>query len=106
MSDGECSQRESLMRPQNSHRKSSALGVTRLEDRTLPALRVWTGDVNANWGANVAGNTNWSGDVLPVNGDDLLFPVIAANRTNTNDMTGLVVNTFTVGGTVYVIGGN
>src|SRR5205814_1968122 len=40
------------------------------------------------------------------NGDDLIFPLIAANRTNTNNMTGLVVNTLTVGGTDYVIGGN
>ncbi len=46
-----------------------------LEDRTVPAVLDWIGDVagNANWNAKVGSNTNWSGDVLPANGDTLRF---------------------------------
>jgi autotransporter-associated beta strand protein len=83
-----------------------------LEDRTVPATLVWVGDVNGSWGANVGGNTNWrnattsTDNVLPQNGDDLTFPTGAGNRTNTNNLNNLVVNSIFVGGTDYVIGGN
>ena len=63
-----------------------------LEDRTVPALRVWAGDVNANWGTNSGGNTNWSGDVLPVNGDDLIFPFLELGGVG-----GVCVHTHVVG---------
>ena len=42
----------------NRRKRKSSRPVERLEDRTLPALVVWTGDVDANWGTNAAGNTN------------------------------------------------
>jgi autotransporter-associated beta strand protein len=77
-----------------------------LETRIAPAVVVWTGDVDGNWGTNSSGNTNWSGDVLPVDGDDLLFPLVAANRTNTNNLTGLDLHSITMGGVDYVISGN
>ena len=37
--------------------------LEQLEDRTLLATVVWTGDVDGNWGTNNAGDTNWVGDV-------------------------------------------
>jgi autotransporter-associated beta strand protein len=44
-----------------------------LEDRVLPATFSWVGDVNNSWSANLGGNTNWSGDVIPASGDSLVF---------------------------------
>ena len=68
-------------------KRKTSRPTERLEDRTLPALVVWTGDVDANWSTNAGGtDTNWAGDVLPVDGDDLLFPLVAANFTNNNDI--------------------
>jgi hypothetical protein len=40
--------------------------LLRLEDRTVPSTLIWTGDVDANWGSNNAGNTNWNTNALPV----------------------------------------
>jgi autotransporter-associated beta strand protein len=62
--------------------------------------------VDANWGTSNAGDTNWSGDLLPKDGDSLLFPLVAANRTNTNNISGLDLNAITFGGIDYVITGN
>src|SRR5262249_8173082 len=50
----ECSNWESLMRPKNSHRKVPALGVTRLEDRTVPASTI-TVTVGANGSGSLDG---------------------------------------------------
>jgi hypothetical protein len=44
-----------------------------LEDRVLPATFAWVGDVNTHWAANVGGNTNWSSDGMPADGDSLVF---------------------------------
>src|SRR4026207_1262151 len=77
-----------------------------LEDRTAPATLTWTGDDNANWSTNVAGNTNWNTNLLPASGDDLIFPASGANHVNTNDLTGLSPNSIIFSGTDYVIGGN
>lgn len=73
--------------------------------RTAATL-VWTGDVDANWGTSNAGNTNWASDLLPRDGDTLLFPLVAANRTNTNNIAGLDLNAINFGGVDYVVGGN
>jgi hypothetical protein len=63
--------------------------LLRLEDRTVPSTLIWTGDVDANWGTNNAGNTNWNTNALPADGDTLIFPAIASNFTNTNNIGGL-----------------
>src|SRR5262249_3626562 len=100
------------MRLNNSRRRFVALGVLRLEDRTVPSTLIWRGDVNGLWGANVSKNTNWFNfttsidNVLPQNGDILQFPAGAGNRSNTNDMSGLSLSSITVQGTDYVVGGN
>ncbi|MGV2340334.1 MAG UNVERIFIED_CONTAM: autotransporter-associated beta strand repeat-containing protein [Planctomycetaceae bacterium] len=58
-----------------------------LEDRILPASLTWVGDQNLSWSANVGGNTNWSGDSLPADGDSLSF---------TGTATGILGNDTTV----------
>src|SRR5437588_6874687 len=82
------------------------LTLRALEDRTVPATLVWAGDVDANWGTSLLGNTNWNTNTLPMNGDDLVFPMVAANRTNTNNINGLSLSSISFGGSGYVVGGN
>ncbi len=58
------------------------------------ATLTWVGDVpgagnNVLWGANNAGNTNWSGNVLPADGDTLVFDGTGATFALTNDIAGL-----------------
>src|SRR5262245_16204137 len=83
-----------------------------LEDRLAPATLVWQGDVNNRWnGGTVAVDTNWAdqatlAQVKPQDGDDLLFPLVALNQTNTNDIAGLDLGSITFGGIAYVVGGN
>ena len=59
---------------------------------------------NTTW-SNTA---NWSGGVVPVDGDTLRFPTPAANgsRAMTNDLTNLVVGGFEVPANAYTIAGN
>lgn len=54
-----------------------------LEPRCLMATRVWDGGdlTSANWSRPI----NWVGNVAPVEGDLIEFPVSAARRTNVND---------------------
>jgi autotransporter-associated beta strand protein len=99
--------------PQNPriHRAAAAprrarLAVVRLEDRTVPANLVWTGDVDDRWGTNTLGNTNWAFDMLPHNGDNLLFPASSQHQSNTNNLNGLVVNNLTVASSGFTIAGN
>lgn len=94
------------MKTPGTHLASHRYAVEPLETRVAPANLVWTGDVDGNWGTNNAGNTNWSGDVLPQDGDALLFPLIASNFTNTNNISGLDLLSITIGGVAYAIGGN
>ncbi len=72
------------------------LRLEQLEDRTVPAVIDWVGDVagNNNWGANVAGNTNWAGNVLPGNGDVVRFATANAvgHFLSNNDLVGLSLN--------------
>jgi autotransporter-associated beta strand protein len=50
----------------------------------LPAAtRHWTGASGTNWTTAA----NWSNNVAPAQGDILIFPATAANRTNFNDFT-------------------
>src|SRR5205807_174377 len=50
--------------------------------------------------------TNWASDVLPVPGDDLIFPSAAARTQTTNDFpAGTVFNSITIGGVNYDLQG-
>ena len=78
----------------------------RLEDRTVPATLLWTGDVDDNWGTNQLGNTNWAFDLLPHNGDSLVFPASSQHHSNTNNLSGLVINNVTLQYSAAIFGGN
>src|SRR5262245_60114938 len=91
--------------------RRARLRLQRLEDRTVPATLVWSGDVNNLWGANVGGNTNWLNQTtltndVPQNGDDLVFTTMSANHTQTNNISGLRPNSISISDTDYIIGGN
>jgi len=65
------------------------------------AVKTWDGSYSPNWSAPA----NWSGNVAPVNGDDLVFPVGAANLANTNNNTVSSLNSITFLGNGYTVGG-
>jgi autotransporter-associated beta strand protein len=71
--------RRALRNARGSHRPHLEL----LEDRVLPAVRLWTGALlgNPNW--SQAGN--WVQQIAPVAGDVLIFAAGAAQQTNVND---------------------
>ena len=54
---------------------------------THAATRTWSGAVSTNWGTAI----NWAESVVPVNGDDLVFPDSPTNRTSNNNIAGLSV---------------
>ena len=75
-----------LFHPSALRRRKSLRGmeIDSLESRLLMTARVWDGGggaANTNW----SNRFNWSGDLAPVNGDDLVFPNTAPNRTAKND---------------------
>src|SRR5262245_57999746 len=82
--------------------RRARLSLVSLEDRTVPASLNWVGDVSGFWGANSGGNTNWfnnttnTDNVLPANGDSLIFPVSAQNFSNTNNLSNLHLNSITL----------
>jgi autotransporter-associated beta strand protein len=82
------------------------LTLVRLEDRAVPANLIWTGDVDNHWGTNQLGNTNWAFDLLPHNGDSLVFPASSQNHSNSNNISGLVLNSITMQYDLAVISGN
>ncbi|MEY2726964.1 MAG: Hemolysin, chromosomal, partial [Planctomycetota bacterium] len=59
-----------------------------LEDRILPANLVWVGDLSSHWTTQVAGDTNWSDDLLPQDGDALLFDGAAAGSLINDSLPG------------------
>lgn len=65
------------------------------------AVRTWDGSFSPNWSASA----NWSGNVAPVNGDDVVFPAAAANLANTNNNTVTSLNSITFLGSGYTVGG-
>src|SRR5687768_7247856 len=80
-------------RPRRSHHQRPRPAAELLEPRTLFATLTWVGDVDANWGTRVNGNSNWSGNALPQNGDILVFNATAQRfASNTNDIAGLSLN--------------
>ncbi|MBP9715505.1 MAG: hypothetical protein KBD52_03400, partial [Candidatus Pacebacteria bacterium] len=67
------------------------------------ATRTWDGSTSGSWSVG----TNWSGDVAPVTGDDLVFPNGASNLSNTNDLTeNTIFNSITFSGDGYTLSGN
>ena len=59
----------------------------------------WTGTAGTAW----SNASNWVAlpdnlNVLPINGDSLIFPANAGNPTNNNDLSGLTINSITIRG--------
>lgn len=71
---------------------------------TFAATKTWDGGgADANW--NTA--ANWSDDVAPIAGDDLVFPSAAAQQSNNNNFFFLTsFRSITVEGGTYTFGGN
>jgi fibronectin-binding autotransporter adhesin len=77
--------------------------LEQLEQRSLLAVLMWDGEAGAQW-SNAA---NWTGDVAPAAGDDLVFPTSAISFTSTNDLpAGTRFNTILLQGNSYSITGN
>ncbi|MEY3173127.1 MAG: Hemolysin, chromosomal, partial [Planctomycetota bacterium] len=75
-----------------------------LEDRVLPAVLSWVGDVNNMWSSSDGANTNWSGDAMPADGDSLTFDGTAAGTLDNGFAAGTSFSmTFNTGG--YTITG-
>jgi autotransporter-associated beta strand protein len=71
---------------------------------SFAVVKTWDGGgIDDNW----ATAANWVGDVAPVSGDDLVFPVNAA-KFSTNNNIGLLTTyrSITIEGGNYTIGGN
>src|SRR5262245_53421509 len=78
-----------------------------LEDRIVPATRVWDGGsaVNNNW---MTAN-NWEGNIAPVAFDDLVFPagVSGSDKLTTNNFpTGTQFRSITIEDSGYSLDGN
>lgn len=80
------------------------LSLLFLSVNTLSATKTWDGGgADANW--NTA--ANWSTDVAPVAGDDLVFPSAGAQQTTNNNFFLLTsFHSITVEGGTYTFGGN
>src|SRR5437870_3804091 len=86
---------------------ANRLWLERLEDRTAPATLIWTGAVDDQWGtSNTFGNTNWAFNLLPHNGDSLIFPASSQHHANTNNLSGLSLNNITIQYRPFTIQGN
>ncbi|QDU27939.1 Hemolysin, chromosomal [Anatilimnocola aggregata] len=78
-----------------------------LEDRAvLAATLTWVGDVDSNWATNSGGNTNWSGNSLPADGDTLVFDISGSNLTQVNNTTAGNSYTLQYSSGGYVLTGN
>ena len=64
--------------------------------------RTWNGSSSASW--NTA--ANWINNAVPVDGDDLLFPLGAANKANNNNIASLSVRSITFTDSGYACIGN
>ncbi|MES2791133.1 MAG: cadherin domain-containing protein, partial [Planctomycetota bacterium] len=68
----------------------------------IPTL-TWTGlGGNNNWSTAA----NWSTNVAPVGGENLVFPTGATRLSNVNDLSNKSFNTIQIGGSGYNISGN
>ncbi len=86
------------------HRCLLPLSVLVFSICAYPATRTWDGGgADANWQTAA----NWSTDVAPAAGDDLVFPATAAQLTNNNNYFFLTsFNSITVDGGAYTFGGS
>jgi autotransporter-associated beta strand protein len=85
-------------------RSRRLLQVEALEDRVTPSTRIWDGGGRTN---NWSDRFNWVGDAAPAQGDDLLFPANAPQKTNINDFSpGRNVGSILIQGTGYHLQGN
>lgn len=75
-----------------------------LSVNAFSATKTWDGGgADANWTTAA----NWSTDVAPVAGDDLVFPAAAAQQSNSNNFFILTsFHSITVEGGTYTFGGN
>jgi hypothetical protein len=75
-----------------------------LEDRLAPAIATWDGGgANNNWTTAA----NWVGDIAPQPGDDLVFPLGAAQTSNVNDFAaGTAFHSIGIRGNDYALSGN
>ena len=61
-----------------------------LEERVLLTSLRWVGDVGADWNTQtVGGDTNWSDDLLPQDGDTLIFDDSSSGTVTNNTGEGL-----------------
>lgn len=65
------------------------------------ATLTWTGAINGNWG----NNANWNPSWYPQNIDTLVFPVVSASKTTTNNLSGVVLRGVVFAGSNYVVYG-
>ncbi|AWM39736.1 Extracellular serine protease precursor [Gemmata obscuriglobus] len=80
------------------------LALTCLEDRVVPATRVWDGGGSADSLWSTA--ANWSTDVAPVDNDDLTFPTNGVRYNPFNDFTNATFGTIVFGDYGYSVAGN
>jgi autotransporter-associated beta strand protein len=66
------------------------------------ATKTWDGSSSGNWNTTA----NWAGNIVPADGDDLIFPPNAARFAITNDISGLNLRSITFSGSNYVLRGN
>lgn len=84
-------------------RRRARLEVQHLEDRALPSTVTWDGGGTTN---NWSEGRNWSRDVAPVAGDDVVFPTSSANPTSFYNLAGGTrINSITFTGSGYTISG-
>ena len=69
---------------------------------SIAAVRFWDGSASGYW----SNGANWSGNVAPADGDDLIFPASIANMVNTNDIAGLELSSIAFLESSYTLRGN
>jgi hypothetical protein len=57
------------------------MNIEPVESRIAPAALIWDGSAGDLWDTPA----NWSANRAPVDGDTLVFPLNAANKTNENN---------------------
>lgn len=85
-------------------RKNRGLFLESLEQRSLMAVFTWDGGGSDN---NWLTADNWTANLAPAAGDDLVFPAGASQLSNTNNFAaGTRFNTIQLSGAGYTLNGN
>jgi hypothetical protein len=79
----------------------------------IPTGKVWAAGNTCTWTGG-GEDSNWStadnwedcGSAAPTNNDNLVFPSIASRKTNSNDLTDLVINQLTIFDSYHISGDN